>query len=465
LVPKSDAALKQMSDQFRELESRALLGPSQAEGVNQRDILKYYYWSAPSLSPEERAYFFEMVQMDFSANPLNAPNESEMKKNVYRRLLGAPLGDNDPLYRQAIADCSKGTGIGSRSPENCDVFARVLMAQLSPDALDNMAVRHKVLERMDAYYSRFFQLKTPLQRLRHHDSLLERTIRAVLFSGNFGPTWSEPDMDAWLRDMETAQGKKLEAGVNSRPLRMADLDGLKGPAEVLASHLPKEIKSLARDVTFSPEAAKHLGLTSPKNSLWDFISQNLNYLYLTSKSSDMPALDLHGQMYSPFLRAIMVDMEDWKNRLGKLYYLGVLAVIAHETYHIYHVRKLVIQNPELQNVAVLDERNAYLVSALVFEQLFAKIDKVPEDAEFQIKAAADFGGYLLHIYSANAALQYPERDETFRTDFSASISKELLRKDPNDLAEKYTKENYARSKNILDTAFPRLNFRPETSSK
>jgi hypothetical protein len=384
-----------------------------------------------------------------------------VQKKAARRLFGVSLGDSDPFYLDQLSNCKKAMGMIPRSPQYCDLSARVRMADLSPDPFDNVAARHKVLQEMEAYYVRFFQLRTPEERLRHHHSLLEGDIKTILFSGNFGPTWPEHEMDAWLQTVETAEGKKLEATLSSKPLRMEDLDGLKEPAEVSPAHLPAEMKALARGVIFSPEAAKQLGLAPSRNTLWDFISQNLKIIYLTPKTSDMPDSKLHGQMYSPFLRAVMVDVQNWKDRLGKMYYLGVLTVLAHEAYHIYHLRKTVTQNPKLQGAQLLDERNAYLMSATVFEQLFHKIKDLPEKVDIQKKAAVNFGLYLAYVYGSNAALEYPVHDESFRTHFSPSISQETLRKKPENYVDQYVAKNGGKSGELRTKVSSRLNFHPE----
>lgn len=359
-------------------------------------------------------------------------------------------------YEHEKKACLKALGIiGRTNVSSCDFAARVELAEQNRDPSGRGSLYREAQTRLAQHYDQFLSLETPGQRLAFQDSILMNNLDLALVSGRFGPPLSESQIEEILEGVRQKNGRTHLRPPRPRPLSMRELAYPSSSLEIRVEELPVELKKRASRIHFSKEAAEQLGLEAGKDTLWNFLAQNLDLIFIASPEKEFPDPNLYGQMYSPFFKAVMINLEKLKGVFGDDVLFGALATLSHETYHVFYHRKLARKDGRLVGAVTLDERNGHLMSAYVLKELIGQVKK-EGTRRTSSNVVSMMASYFLATYGANIALGFTDHDESFRFDLPPNFRREMLKRHPNDFARIYLRKRGVTLEAYLEKVFRTL---------
>ncbi|MBI2082450.1 MAG: hypothetical protein HYT76_02680 [Deltaproteobacteria bacterium] len=309
----------------------------------------------------------------------------------------------------------------------CPLFASSIAAAEFPDSYDLSEMRRWAIGELPKLYEEYLG-QTPQERVMALNYIRHFTLAEILLTQTFGPPLQKVEMERLMEAVRRRTGKSHIPPKRENALTWEEVSASRDPVEVRIEEIPSDMQAEAREIPLSAEVAREFSL--PENStLWDFL---LRYNETVVFAHDLPQSnerELLGELKSPFFGVVALNVESMKAKMGRVFPSGLLATLAHETYHRFYATTLSFRNELYVGYSTLNERNAHLLQADVLGQMIrhrVARGPSPDKIEGLIPLFRFYRINLLYGLAGNLKCAYPIKDRSIRSDLAPGFERQLF---------------------------------------
>jgi hypothetical protein len=363
-------------------------------------------------------------QIMFGSNDLTRRETSKML--IWIPLLLSSRGMDANEFWSKTCQVQEKLGV-----ETCSNVAKDMMAKFSAHRFDDADLHYQLRDQLQNLLQKYLHLSLQ-QRTDPDNRQLVNTLFSKLTEESSLHPLTFNEVDAWIDKIR----KESSTAFYPAPLKqnysaneMFEAATRQGALELRLEDLPKPWQDFYKD---TPTPGDPSG-----KKLWDFLQEYVASVIIHS-SPDEKELGTVDYL----TRTVHLELRhgpDHSDSDEPVFTSQYIPVLAHETYHIYFVRRAVAQNRKLLEAKLLNERNAYLFEIQVHRDFMKRILSISsgrrmEREKFQTRHFNLFTETHMILQAANQALGFPKDDEEFHYDFPDHVDPKILNQHPAEIA-------------------------------